>query len=359
MNQESGQPSGFFNRIQSLFQTAIWKQWLPSRGNFVFTLLVALGLIWAQSSGVLARGAETGSGFTRPIPYQGRLADASGAPLTDSYAMVFRLYASNTDISIPLWEENWVGTNSVKVSGGLFSVMLGSLIPIPETVITQNDNLWLGITVENDKEMTPRIQLGTVPFAHQAQTVPDGSITTPKLENASVTTLKLGDGAVTRAKLDPAIVFVPDNSLSTIKLMDGAVTKAKLGADVIFTPPDGSVTNAKIANGSVSKSKLAGDVSNYQIESGYECALNGTTPGWNLAVGHDERYFHRYVTFGVSYGNVTPTVVTSLRKIDGDKGYNQRIDAYPENISPTGFDLIFHTWADSIVHGMCVSWIAY
>jgi len=36
---------------------------------------------------------------------------------------------------------------------------------------------WLGITMGTDDEMQPRVQLGSVPWAMQAATVPDGSIT--------------------------------------------------------------------------------------------------------------------------------------------------------------------------------------
>lgn len=163
-----------------------WQRWLPSRGNIIFTLLIALGITWTQSSGVFARNlSELGSGYTRPIPYQGRLADASGNPLTNTYPMIFRLYSSGTN-GVPLWEENWNGPNSVQVSDGLFNVMLGSLTPIPENVITTNEMLWLGITVGTDDEMTPRIQLGTVPYSHQAQTVPDGSITAEKIAEGAI-----------------------------------------------------------------------------------------------------------------------------------------------------------------------------
>jgi hypothetical protein len=62
------------------------------------------------------------------------------------------------------------------------------------------------------------VQLGSVPFAVQALTVPDGSVTTGKIA-------------------------------------DGAVTQAKLGADVSLTPPDGSITTAKLADGAVTQSK--------------------------------------------------------------------------------------------------------
>jgi len=154
---------------------------LPTTSNVLFTLLVVTGLIWASSVGALPLGAAlTSSTSTSTIAYQGRLADAGGNPLTDTYNMIFRLYAAALG-GVPLWEEQWTGSNGVQVSDGLFNVMLGSLTPIPQSVITGNDSLFLGITVGTDDEMEPRVQLGSVPFAVQALTVPDGSITEDKL----------------------------------------------------------------------------------------------------------------------------------------------------------------------------------
>jgi hypothetical protein len=172
-----------------------WRVWLPSRGNVLFTLLVVAGLLWASSVGALSLRAPAAAGTsTGTIAYQGRLADADGNPLTGTYNMIFRLYDVASG-GVPLWEEQWTGSNSVRVSDGLFNVMLGSLTPIPQSVVTGNSSLWLGITVGTDDEMTPRVQLGSVPFAVQALTVPDGSVTTGKI----------ADGAVTQAKAPFAV----------------------------------------------------------------------------------------------------------------------------------------------------------
>ena len=170
-----------------------WRAWLPSRGNVLFTLLVVAGLLWAQSVGALPLGRVANSSLqtsSTTIAYQGRLADADGHPLTGTYNMIFRLYDVPTG-GTPLWEEQWTGSNGVRVSDGLFNVMLGSLNPIPQNVIAGHDQLWLGITVGTDNEMQPRVQLGSVPWAVQALTVPDGSITTAKIADGAVTSAKL------------------------------------------------------------------------------------------------------------------------------------------------------------------------
>ncbi|MBI3958620.1 MAG: hypothetical protein HY328_07410 [Chloroflexi bacterium] len=183
------------------------ERWLPSRGNVIFTLVMIAVLLWAQSAGAVPFRAESAAS-TGTIAYQGRLADSSGNPLTSTLNMSFRLYAASSG-GTPLWTEQWTGPNGVKVSDGLFNVMLGSLTPIAQAVITGNSTLFLGITVGTDDEMSPRVQLGSVPFAVQALTVPDGSITAAKLAgdvgleppDGSITSTMLADGAVTTAKL--------------------------------------------------------------------------------------------------------------------------------------------------------------
>ncbi|MGC1378032.1 MAG: tail fiber domain-containing protein [Anaerolineales bacterium] len=145
-----------------------WRSWLPSRGNILFTLLVVCCLIgtshaWAAPQSAPALAATS----TGTIPYQGRLTDTSGGALNGAYTVVFRLYNVASGGS-PLWEEYWTGVNSVQVANGLFNVMLGSLTPIPQDLINGNNSLWLGIDVGSDAEMTPRVQLGSAPYAFQA-----------------------------------------------------------------------------------------------------------------------------------------------------------------------------------------------
>ncbi|MBK6432681.1 hypothetical protein [Candidatus Amarolinea dominans] len=167
---------------------------LPTPGNVIFTLAMIALLVLAQSAGALPlRLTGPDAPSTNTIAYQGRLADAAGAPLTGTYSIIFRLYNAASG-GAPLWEEQWTGTNGVRISDGLFNVMLGSLTSIPQAVVTGNSTLWLGITVGTDNEMAPRVQLGSVPFAVQALTVPDGSVTTAKIADQAVTQAKVRTG---------------------------------------------------------------------------------------------------------------------------------------------------------------------
>lgn len=154
-----------------------WRSWLPSRGNVLFTLLMVGGLFYAVRSGVIVSAGrpERSAASTDTIAYQGRLADSGGEPLEGSFEIRFRLYSQAIGGS-HLWSETWSGGNEILVDDGLFNVLLGSLTPIPQNVFEGNGTLWLGVKVDTDAEMVPRVQLGSVPFASVAATVPDRAI---------------------------------------------------------------------------------------------------------------------------------------------------------------------------------------
>jgi hypothetical protein len=90
------------------------------------------------------------------ISYQGRLTNANGQPLNATLPMVFRLYAVTSGGTV-LWNEERSGANAVPVYAGLFNVLRGSVTPIPLNLL--NQDLWLGISVDGDAEMTPREKL--------------------------------------------------------------------------------------------------------------------------------------------------------------------------------------------------------
>jgi len=113
------------------------------------------------------------------IPYQGKLSDSAGTAINSSVNITFRFYAAASGGSA-LWTETH---SSVTVSNGLFRVMLGSVTAIPTTVWSNNP-LYVGVQVGSEAEMTPREQIGAVPYsivAGNALSVADGAITQNKL----------------------------------------------------------------------------------------------------------------------------------------------------------------------------------
>ena len=113
---------------------------------------------------VSVKAAITNS--SRVIPYQGRLTDSAGANVADgSYAMTFKIYTVSTGGSSSFTE----AYSSVSIASGLFSVLLGSLSASGVNLDFANPPYYLGITIASNSEMSPRIQLGFAPLAHNSQ----------------------------------------------------------------------------------------------------------------------------------------------------------------------------------------------
>lgn len=88
----------------------------------------------------------------KTISYQGVLTDAAGANVPDgSYSLTFKVYAVASAGSA-LWTE----TQSLAVSKGVFSAVLGSVTPL---TLAFDKQYWVGIAVGAAAEMTPRIPL--------------------------------------------------------------------------------------------------------------------------------------------------------------------------------------------------------
>ncbi len=199
--------SEFANRIQGIIQAAgqLWpgreKAMKKTAKHLVpnFGTLVILGLfLLAQTVGANPVGAPQSQGPSATmISYQGRLTDADGVPLSGDYQMRFALYDVPTGGS-PCWSE----TQTVSVSDGLFNVLLGSTNSIDHSCLT--GDVYLGIKVGDDFEMTPRELLTSVPYAVHAG-IQDGAVTTAKLADGAVTTAKLNlvDGNVGIGTADP------------------------------------------------------------------------------------------------------------------------------------------------------------
>jgi hypothetical protein len=123
----------------------------------VAVLAVMVGLTQAQGPETEGQGVEVANVGGR-IPIQGRLTDASGTPVADgTYSVRFALYDAATG-----GNEVCADTNTVTVEDGLFySEIWGDCT----SVVINGQQLYLGIKVESDAEMTPRQPILPVPYA--------------------------------------------------------------------------------------------------------------------------------------------------------------------------------------------------
>lgn len=134
--------------------------------------LRALALSCALALGFGAAPAVAQSTVPVTVREAGRLLDAtSNQPLQGEQVLTFRLYP--TEFAGPetaLWTEVF----PLFLTDGLFSVELGTQVPL-DTLLREQPELWLGITVNDDAELSPRFKLDSVPYALVARDV-DGVI---------------------------------------------------------------------------------------------------------------------------------------------------------------------------------------
>jgi len=102
--------------------------------------------------------------------YQGQAIDSQGVPLEGNYSLTFRLYDAATGGN-KMWEET---QSAVPLSGGHFSVLLGSRTPLG---MDWTKACWLSVQVNADAELAPRQQITSVPLAVMAEQL-DGPICT-------------------------------------------------------------------------------------------------------------------------------------------------------------------------------------
>ena len=126
--------------------------------KFCSMILVVLLLM---SAGVFAQAPET-------IVYQGRLANADGVPMTanDVDSVRFAIGTAQTGISILLWDTTVTDLDIDE--NGAFTVELG---PLPSNVLTGSKR-YLGISVNEDGEMSPRQVIASAPYAVSSADAP-------------------------------------------------------------------------------------------------------------------------------------------------------------------------------------------
>jgi hypothetical protein len=141
------------------------RKWLIASGAtvlvFLATLALAAGLTRAQgpvpdAGSNEASGVEEAAGVDDAIPIQGRLTDANGNPIHGNRNITFRLYDQSVGGTVLCQD-----TDGVSVDNGLFSAYLD--------YCTSSDidgkQVYLGIQVAGDAEMTPRRPIYAVPYA--------------------------------------------------------------------------------------------------------------------------------------------------------------------------------------------------
>lgn len=141
-------------------------------------------------------------------PVQGYLTDTDGEPIDGELDIRFRLYDES---------ENDVFTElaTVNIDNGAFTHYVGSVETLDAELFAQYSTLTLGVKVGTDSEMSPRMALGSVPYAARATTAAIADVAValdgfnpldfvPRDEAASITAGMLAAGSVDVDAVDGA-----------------------------------------------------------------------------------------------------------------------------------------------------------
>lgn len=212
----------------------IYKTNITSHSTLIFCVLATVVLfgIWGT---YIAKNAEAADGIFGQINFQGKLVGADGTNVTDgNYSITFTLYDASSG-GTNLWDE----TQTVSVTDGIFRVSLGAIDSTIADVNFNTDNLYLGIQVESDDEMTPRVRFTAVPYAFNAEKV-NGLTVTNTSDNpfATATTLKIGDGKTVQI----------DNGLRFTGTDGTQFTFPNASGTVVTLDSSGTLTNKTIGS---------------------------------------------------------------------------------------------------------------
>ena len=104
-------------------------------------------IIWVCLVGLPVFAQET-------MSYQGNLLNAARQPVSASYPMTFRLYTMPNG-GDAVWTEQY---QDIAVVDGVFTVDLGGQTPFSSQLAT-NPSLYLGVSVNDAEEMSPRMKV--------------------------------------------------------------------------------------------------------------------------------------------------------------------------------------------------------
>ena len=211
------------------------------------------------------------------INYQGMLTDNAGNPITEPRNLTFTIYDAPTS-GTALWTETHT---AVPVENGLFNVILGgATTPIPDSVFDSPER-YLGIKVETDPELVPRIQLTSVGYAYRALTADSATVAVSAptgggwTDDGTIVRLENGSDSVGIGITSPVAKLDVNGDINTSSLY-------RIGGDTVLSVP-GYNTLVGVEAGA-NNTNDAGTFMGYRAgynNSGFVCTFVGYGAGFS------------------------------------------------------------------------------
>ena len=191
------------------------------------------------------------------LPVQGFLANGDEQPVDGEVSVTLALYDTASG-GTALFAE----TQIIEVDDGYFSLMLGSVEELDLELFRDHGELYLGMKAGDDPEMSPRLALGSVPYAGFAQYAGDAQT----LEGQRADTFRKADETVSWSELDgvpEAVSDGDDDTLAALPCGEGEVAKMVSGAWTCTADEDTTLSET--------------DVDDFVSDNGYALATDLAT----------------------------------------------------------------------------------
>lgn len=170
--------------------------------------------------GVMTAAAQ----LPRTISFQGALTGADGKPLTGPHTLAISLYDTET-LGAPIFTES----HGVELTNGIFNLLIGSHDPLPGDIVFDKA-YWLGVMVDGQPELAPRMPLTAVPYAINAAHADraEGAVWSTLSDTAS----NLRGGAVNSINGRKGAVTIVGAGSARVTAANGTITISGTGGSV-------------------------------------------------------------------------------------------------------------------------------
>lgn len=252
---------------------------------------------------VILSGSVAFSAVPYMISYQGRLTNSSGVALPEGthVAVTFSIYDALT-FGTAIWTE----LDSVTVGkDGQFRVFLGSATPLTDAVFSGSDR-FLGMAVNFDPEMSPRVRLVSSPYSIRIGSVDGakgGSISSP----VAIGSIPLKSQLTLGGGLDlPYTTSFPEDNTSGIRWMNGFDAHTAFGLFVnsgLWFQGDGNLANSSFGVRRPNSEGALGDIS-FVVNASGNVGVGTASPGTRLHVSGRTLYNQGY-SYGICVSDST------------------------------------------------------